>query len=293
MLTWLIRSARTEQGVFSSVGHRSSVENAIDAIASGYELSPARAASSPSSRRGRSRARRVRSASRSRRCRSTSARSRRSSTDGCSSACRAALRSRRRAGRCCPRPAPRSAPSSAAAGVRARRSRSRPESSRSRPCSRWRSACCRATSSVWHERYPDVGIRLHEFRHRSLLEDAVEQGVADFAIGPLPVRRLGGAARRARVGGVRRRRAAGRSPRAARVDRARGARRPRMGALPPGPRARRDPRGDLPARRLQPARLGANVAGRRVRHGSRRPGSGRRSCRTTSCCPGIEGRCCA
>jgi DNA-binding transcriptional LysR family regulator len=41
---------------------------------------------------------------------------------------------------------------------------------------------------VWHERYPDVGIRLHEFRHRSLLEDAVEQGIADFAIGPLPVR---------------------------------------------------------------------------------------------------------
>src|SRR5436305_3403426 len=41
---------------------------------------------------------------------------------------------------------------------------------------------------VWHERYPDVGIRLHEFRHRSLLEDAVEQGVADFAIRPLPVR---------------------------------------------------------------------------------------------------------
>src|SRR3954469_5513074 len=41
---------------------------------------------------------------------------------------------------------------------------------------------------IWHERFPDVGIRLHEFRHRSLLEDAVEQGVADFAIGPLPVR---------------------------------------------------------------------------------------------------------
>jgi DNA-binding transcriptional LysR family regulator len=41
---------------------------------------------------------------------------------------------------------------------------------------------------IWHERYPDVGIRLHEFRHRSLLEDAVQQGVADFAIGPLPVR---------------------------------------------------------------------------------------------------------
>ena len=41
---------------------------------------------------------------------------------------------------------------------------------------------------LWHERYPDVGIRLQEFRHRSLLEEAVEQGVADFAIGPLPVR---------------------------------------------------------------------------------------------------------
>jgi DNA-binding transcriptional LysR family regulator len=41
---------------------------------------------------------------------------------------------------------------------------------------------------IWRERYPDIGIRLHEFRHRSLLEDAVEQGVADFAIGPLPVR---------------------------------------------------------------------------------------------------------
>jgi DNA-binding transcriptional LysR family regulator len=41
---------------------------------------------------------------------------------------------------------------------------------------------------VWHELYPNVSIRLHEFRHRSLLEDAVEQGVADFALGPVPVR---------------------------------------------------------------------------------------------------------
>src|SRR6266508_598303 len=41
---------------------------------------------------------------------------------------------------------------------------------------------------VWHERYPNVAIRLHEFRHRRLLEDAVEQGAADFAIGPLPLR---------------------------------------------------------------------------------------------------------
>ncbi len=41
---------------------------------------------------------------------------------------------------------------------------------------------------VWHERYPGVAIRLHEFRHRRLLEEAVEQGVADFAIGPIPLR---------------------------------------------------------------------------------------------------------
>jgi DNA-binding transcriptional LysR family regulator len=46
---------------------------------------------------------------------------------------------------------------------------------------------------MWHERYPRVGIRLQEFRHRSLLEDAVEQGVADFAIGPLPLRAWEGA----------------------------------------------------------------------------------------------------
>src|SRR3977135_2488935 len=45
---------------------------------------------------------------------------------------------------------------------------------------------------VGRDRSPAVGIRLHEFRHRSLLEDAVEQGVVDFAIGPLPVRAWGG-----------------------------------------------------------------------------------------------------
>jgi DNA-binding transcriptional LysR family regulator len=45
---------------------------------------------------------------------------------------------------------------------------------------------------IWHERHPNVAIRLHEFRHRTLLEDAVEQGVADFAIGPRPVRRWEG-----------------------------------------------------------------------------------------------------
>lgn len=41
---------------------------------------------------------------------------------------------------------------------------------------------------TWHELHPNVSIRLHEYRHRSLLEDAVEQGVADFALGPVPVR---------------------------------------------------------------------------------------------------------
>ena len=41
---------------------------------------------------------------------------------------------------------------------------------------------------AWHRQYPSVAIRLHEFRHRTLLEDSVEQGVADLAIGPHPVR---------------------------------------------------------------------------------------------------------
>ena len=53
---------------------------------------------------------------------------------------------------------------------------------------------------VWHERHPNVAIRLHEFRHRTLLEDAVEQGVADFAIGPRPVRRVGRARSRSSAG---------------------------------------------------------------------------------------------
>jgi DNA-binding transcriptional LysR family regulator len=45
---------------------------------------------------------------------------------------------------------------------------------------------------AWHARHPNVSIRLHEFRHRTLLEDAVKQGVADFAIGPRPVRQWDG-----------------------------------------------------------------------------------------------------
>jgi DNA-binding transcriptional LysR family regulator len=44
----------------------------------------------------------------------------------------------------------------------------------------------------WHGRHPNVSIRLHEFRHRTLLEEAVEQGVADFAVGPQPMRQWDG-----------------------------------------------------------------------------------------------------
>jgi DNA-binding transcriptional LysR family regulator len=45
---------------------------------------------------------------------------------------------------------------------------------------------------TWHRLHPNVSVRLHEFRHRNLLEDSVEQGVADFAVGPRPVRRWDG-----------------------------------------------------------------------------------------------------
>ncbi len=44
------------------------------------------------------------------------------------------------------------------------------------------------TIRVWHEHHPSVSIRLHEYRHRRQLEDAVEAGVADLAIGPMPLR---------------------------------------------------------------------------------------------------------
>jgi DNA-binding transcriptional LysR family regulator len=43
------------------------------------------------------------------------------------------------------------------------------------------------TIHVWHQHYPNVAIRLHEFRHRRLLEQAVREGVADLAIGPRPL----------------------------------------------------------------------------------------------------------
>ena len=89
---------------------------------------------------------------------------------------------------------------------RARRSRS---SRRARDRDRaldGRRVCCRDTSASGTSAIRTSSIRLHEFRHRTLLEDAVEHGVADFAVGPLPLAPLGGAARDGRVGGVRRRR---------------------------------------------------------------------------------------
>jgi DNA-binding transcriptional LysR family regulator len=48
------------------------------------------------------------------------------------------------------------------------------------------------TIRVWHEHYPGVAIRLHEFRHRRLLEDAVREGIADLGIGPMPLREWDG-----------------------------------------------------------------------------------------------------
>ena len=132
---------------------------------------------------------------------------------------------------------------------------------------------------AWHEQYPNVAIRLHEFRHRTLLEDAVEQGVADLAIGPHPVRPWSGPLEivgwEEFVLVV-----AAADPLAGALDRpARGARRPGVGALPPRSRPRRDPRVRLPPRRVPPARDGADRHRRRARCGSPRPGSGRRSSR--------------
>lgn len=39
----------------------------------------------------------------------------------------------------------------------------------------------------WHEQHPDVTIRLHEYRHRRLLEEDVRRGTGDIAVGPRPV----------------------------------------------------------------------------------------------------------
>jgi DNA-binding transcriptional LysR family regulator len=44
---------------------------------------------------------------------------------------------------------------------------------------------------AWRERYPGTYVRLHEFTHRRLAEDAVREGVSDFGIGPPPLRWTG------------------------------------------------------------------------------------------------------
>src|ERR687891_118805 len=38
----------------------------------------------------------------------------------------------------------------------------------------------------WHERNPGISVRLHEYRHRRLLEEDVRRGVGDVAVGPRP-----------------------------------------------------------------------------------------------------------
>jgi DNA-binding transcriptional LysR family regulator len=39
----------------------------------------------------------------------------------------------------------------------------------------------------WHELHPEIGIRMHEYTHPSLLEEAARGGVGDLAIGPTPL----------------------------------------------------------------------------------------------------------
>jgi DNA-binding transcriptional LysR family regulator len=43
----------------------------------------------------------------------------------------------------------------------------------------------------WREHYPGTYVRLHEFTHRRLAEDAVRDGVSDFGIGPPPIKWAG------------------------------------------------------------------------------------------------------
>jgi DNA-binding transcriptional LysR family regulator len=40
----------------------------------------------------------------------------------------------------------------------------------------------------WRRAHPKVTVRLHEFGHRSLLEDRVRRGLAELAVGPCPAR---------------------------------------------------------------------------------------------------------
>jgi DNA-binding transcriptional LysR family regulator len=43
----------------------------------------------------------------------------------------------------------------------------------------------------WHEAYPETTIRLHEYRHRRLLEEDVRRGTGDIAVGPRPLSWVG------------------------------------------------------------------------------------------------------
>ena len=47
----------------------------------------------------------------------------------------------------------------------------------------------------WREHYPGTYVRLHEFTHRRLAEDAVREGVSDFGIGPPPIKWAGSVCR--------------------------------------------------------------------------------------------------
>ena len=188
--------------------------------------------------------------------------------------------------------------SSAAGRARAPRSRSSSASSRSRPCSRWRSASCRATSASGTSAI------------RTSRSGCTSSGTARCS--RTPSSRASRTSRSGRgrcaAGTARSRPSAGRSsslvvapsdPLAGRERvRARGACRPRVGALPPGPRPRRHPRGDLPPRGL-PAR-GARCGRRRRKARSRlaavgarhraRAGQHRRSRASTARCCGFEPR---
>jgi DNA-binding transcriptional LysR family regulator len=41
-------------------------------------------------------------------------------------------------------------------------------------------------AAVWLERHPEIGIRMREYTHHTLLEESVRNGVGDIAIGPSP-----------------------------------------------------------------------------------------------------------
>lgn len=44
-----------------------------------------------------------------------------------------------------------------------------------------------AAATRWREAHPGISIRMHEYTHPNLLEDAVRAGVADIAVGPTPL----------------------------------------------------------------------------------------------------------